>query len=442
MLEDLPAIESKFNIYIIKYNLDDIKNYQLLEQIEKRLHRSGEDLPVIVIGDSIFYGRTEIRQKLEPTLRLLKSTEPIHLDTTVDTIQTLRGEINIYYFFEPGCRQCRRTEILLKHLKREYAYLTVHRYDLFEPENKIFYEALARYLDVPEDLHLLVPAIFIGDDYLIKKDITTENVVSLLKKYPKGSPRLDRIDISKGREGIINRFSRFSLFGIILAGLIDGVNPCAFATIIFFISYLLFIGRRRRDILLMAVSFIGAVFVSYLLIGFGAYNILRFITSLEIVGKLVYLGFGIGAIILGILSMRDYIFARKKAYNKMVLQLPLGLKRAIHKNIKEKSAVGGIVIGSVVAGFLISLLEFACTGQVYLPTITFMLTQPGLRFRPILALIVYNIMFVIPLILIALLAVVFSTEKITRSLSGRVALIKLITALLFFGLGIFLLLSI
>ncbi len=444
MLEDLPGIESKFNVNIKKFNLDDIKNLQLLENIEKRLKKSGEDLPVIVIGDSVFYGPEEIHKKLEPTLRTIKKARcTISRDTTViDTIKKHFNPINLYYFFKPGCRQCRRTEILLKDLEKEYKYLSIHRYDILESKNKVFYEGLARHLRMPEDLRLLVPAIFIGDDYLIKKDINTGNLINLFKKYQNGSPALDSLDLSNAGQGIIKRFSRFSFLGIMLAGLIDGVNPCAFATIIFFISYLLFVGRRQKDILLMAISFISAVFCSYLLIGFGVYNLLIFLTEFEFIGKIIYLIFGVGAIVLGILSLYDYILARRKSYNNMLLQLPRILKQAIHKKIKEKSAVGGIIVGSLIAGFFISVLEFACTGQIYLPTITFMISRPGLKFRPILALIVYNIMFIVPLILIAILALIFSTENIARSLSDRIALIKLLTAVLFFGLGILLLLSI
>ena len=125
----------------------------------------------------------------------------------------------------------------------------------------------------------------------------------------------------------------------------------------------------------------------------------------------------------------------------MILQLPLGIKQRIHKNIKQHTAAGGIIIGSFITGFLVSFLEFGCTGQVYLPTITFMVSKAGFAMQPILSLILYNTMFILPLIIIALLAVGVSQKNVARFLESRIATVKLVTALLFFGLGVLLFIS-
>ncbi|MGB7054933.1 MAG: hypothetical protein WBE28_06410, partial [bacterium] len=242
-------------------------------------------------------------------------------------------------------------------------------------------------------------------------------------------------------KSILQRFDQFSLLGIVFAGLLDGVNPCAFATIVFFVSYLLFLGRRRRDIIFMAVSFIAAVFIAYFLIGVGAYNLLNYLVGYDVVAKIIFLCFGIIALVLGLLSLRDFTYARRGAYDKMILQLPLGIKQRIHRDIKARTAVRGIIFGSFVAGLIVSFLEFGCTGQIYLPTITFMISRTGWRMKPMLILLIYNIMFVLPLILISLLAVLVSTKAIAKSLSARIPTIKLLTALLFFALGILLIMS-
>ena len=155
---------------------------------------------------------------------------------------------------------------------------------------------------------------------------------------------------------------------------------------------------------------------------------------------MIFLGFGVIAIVLGILSLRDYFIAKRGDLNKMILQLPLSIKQRIHKNIKDKTAIGGIVVGSLLAGFIISFLEFACTGQVYLPTITFMISKAGFALKPIFALLAYNIMFIMPLILIAVLATIFTTKKVAQSLEAKIPTIKFLTALLFFALGVSLIL--
>ncbi|OGC42161.1 hypothetical protein A2Y85_01005 [candidate division WOR-3 bacterium RBG_13_43_14] len=90
---------------------------------------------------------------------------------------------------------------------------------------------------------------------------------------------------------------------------------------------------------------------------------------------------------------------------------------------------------------MVSILEFGCTGQVYLPTITFMVTRTGGTFKPLLSLFLYNLMFVVPLIVIALSASLFSTKHVAGYLEKRIPLIKLGTAFLFFALGVLLILS-
>jgi hypothetical protein len=192
----------------------------------------------------------------------------------------------------------------------------------------------------------------------------------------------------------------------------------------------------------MAVSFITAVFIAYFLIGVGAYGLLKYLVGYSIIAKIIFLCFGTLAIILGLLSLRDYLYARRGELDKMLLQLPLGIKQRIHRDIKERTAVGGIIGGSFLAGLVISFLEFGCTGQIYLPTITFMISKVGWSLKPILSLLVYNVMFVIPLIVIALIAIVFTTQGIAKALASKIPVIKLLTAILFFVLGVLLILSV
>jgi cytochrome c biogenesis protein CcdA len=56
---------------------------------------------------------------------------------------------------------------------------------------------------------------------------------------------------------------------VVLAGLVDGLNPCAFATIIFFVSYLSLSGKKGKEILITGASFTVGVFIAYLLVVLG-----------------------------------------------------------------------------------------------------------------------------------------------------------------------------
>lgn len=444
LLDDIPKLQNKYQFTLKKYDIDILKNYTLLEEMEKGVKDKGEDLPIIFVGDSVFYGPKEVRESLETTLKkFAKSKKAVAEDTVITVTKPKKdemGEINLYYFYQPGCKECNRIEILLNSLQKTYDNFKVHRFNVFDDSSKIFLEGLASRNEIPEKKRLIVPAVIMGDDFLVKENITLVQINSLLKKYEQGSPKLDTLNFESAEPGILKRFSQFSIYGILLAGLLDGVNPCAFATLIFFVTYLLFIGRRRKDVIIMAFFFILAVFIAYFAIGIGAYNLLKYLSEFDFIAKIIFLGFGIIAITLGILSLRDYFIAKRGQPGKMILQLPLSIKQRIHKDIKEKTAAGGIIFGSLIAGFLISFLEFGCTGQVYLPTITFMVSKAGFSLKPLFALFVYNIMFILPLIVIAFVATILTTKKIAKSMETKIPAIKLLTAILFFALGILLIL--
>ncbi len=446
LLEDLPQLQNFYEFRLKKHDLNTFDNHKVLEQMEKERHivNAGEDLPIVFVGDSALYGPNEVRKRLPELLRIYVGVRKfIKRDTMKlksDTSVTVSSEIHLYYFYQPACKECRRIELVLNAITKDHPQVVIHRYNIFDNKSKTFYEVLADINNLPEKKRLVVPAVFIGGDYLIKNFGAVE-LESLLVKYSAGSPRLDTLKISMAEESIFKRFERFSIVAVLLAGLLDGVNPCAFATIIFFVSYLLFIGKRRETIITMAISFIFAVFICYLAIGLGAYALLSSLKGIKLVSQIVFFACGIFAIIIGILSLYDFFAARSGKTNRMILQLPLVIKQRIHQEIKEKTGRGGVIIGSFIAGFLISFLEFGCTGQVYLPTITFVIAHSASVFKPIIILVLYNIMFVIPLIVIAVTANVISRDSVAEFLSGKIALVKILTALLFFFLGFLLILS-
>jgi cytochrome c biogenesis protein CcdA/glutaredoxin len=440
---DIPKLQSEFRFELKKYDIDFMDNYRLLEQMEEAQGATGEDLPVIFIADSVFYGDREVYARVASVLRDFTNKEQgkeRKLEDRKDEVPILDKVLMLYYFFQPGCDECSRLEALFTSMEKADS-IAVLRHSIFEDTNRIILEAISDEIGIPEEQRLIVPVVIFGNGYLIKQDITAENVFRLIREHRDDDQDTEILNVQGAEQNIMERFSQFSLLGIILAGLLDGVNPCAFATIIFFVSYLLFLGHRRQDIILMAVFFIVAVFLSYFMIGIGAYSILNFLIRYSIIATIIFLCFGIIAIVLGILSLRDYLYAREGNLDKMILQLPLGIKQRIHRDIKEKTAVGGIIVGSFMAGLVVSLLEFGCTGQIYVPTIAFMISRMGLRLKPVVALLIYNIMFVLPLILISLLAIAVSSSKLAKSLGSRIPLIKLLTAILFFALGILLLVS-
>jgi phosphoglycerol transferase MdoB-like AlkP superfamily enzyme len=88
----------------------------------------------------------------------------------------------------------------------------------------------------------------------------------------------------------------------------------------------------------------------------------------------------------------------------------------------------------------VSILEAVCTGQVYLPTIAFVLKVSHLKAQALAYLVIYNIMFIIPLIAVFLFALLgVTSQQFSKFMRTHMITIKLLLAGLFFGLGIILL---
>jgi sulfite exporter TauE/SafE len=235
---------------------------------------------------------------------------------------------------------------------------------------------------------------------------------------------------------ILQRFKSFSFAAVLGAGLLDGVNPCAFTTIIFFVSYLAVMGRKGRDIVFVGGAFTVAVFATYLLVGIG---VLGFVHSLGVVqtfSRLVYLATGVFCLVLAALSLYDLYRIKQGRIEDIALKLPQGLQRRVHKAIREGRNTRNYVWAAFVTGFLVSLLELACTGQVYLPTIIFVTGVPELRMNAIFYLVLYNLMFILPLVIIFVLVFFGTTSKqLTGFFQTNAAVVKLLTAILFAALG-------
>ena len=126
----------------------------------------------------------------------------------------------------------------------------------------------------------------------------------------------------------------------------------------------------------------------------------------------------------------------------MVLQMPGFLKERVRGVIRKEIKVSRYVLAAVVTGFLVSLLELGCTGQVYLPTILFVSRFEELRLGAMGYLALYNTMFIVPLLAVFGL-VYFGTgsERLSFWFQNHVATVKLATSLLFFALAGMLLVS-
>ncbi len=286
----------------------------------------------------------------------------------------------------------------------------------------------------------LIPSILVGDTFLVGGKEIEENLDLAIKVALKA----EKSPISFLKTDLIDFFKNFSVFTVIGNGLIDGINPCAFAVIVFFISFLGVYGYRKAEVIYVGTFYCLAVFITYLLIGLGFFNFFYSLEQTYLIVKVFYYFVALFCFLMAIAAFYDYYkFKKTGRSEKTILQLPKFLKKRINIVIgsrmrEKKGGISGLCISSFIVGFLVSLLEAVCTGQVYLPTIVFILKNTDLKLKAATYLFLYNFMFILPLIVIFLLSLVgVSSSRFNDFLKKNLGRIKILMALVFFCLGLF-----
>jgi len=452
----IPTLKSMYPFLEIRtFDLANPAYYEALAKLEQKYNRRGSELPVIFIGDQMLSGEREVMEKLDPLILEYQirgdprpSLPPLEI-ASVPKVSEKTFSIDIAYFYQKGCPQCDRASYLLKYIMKKYPHLNVKQIDLNTADGKRLNETLSNRLHLPSEKRLIAPSIFIGNEYLSPEDITESKVESLIQKYEKietkATLEVGKEEIQKADASIIERFQSFGILAILLAGLLEGLNPCALATLVFFISYLTMVGRTRKEIFWVGMGFTGAGFVTHLLLGLGILGFIQHLSFLPLFSRIVYLITFVFSIFLGILSLYDYVQLKRGRPSRMTLQVPDSLKKRIHRIIRTREGEleadkegksTRFLLSAMVIGFIVTLLQSTCTSQVYLPTILFVTNIPSLRDSAIFYLILYNIVYILPLV--AIFGIVYwgtTSEQLSFFLQRRASTIKLFTALFFFALA-------
>jgi cytochrome c biogenesis protein CcdA len=313
-------------------------------------------------------------------------------------------------------------------------------------------EAYYQHGKVPIRSRGTIPAVFAGTRPFIGYLAIRDTLPSYLEQTPLSAPGV--VSAAKAQRAaqslpadsirIRERFQSFRLAPVLLAGLVDSVNPCAVATLIFFLSYLAFTGRRPRQLLGVGAAFTAGVFITYFLIGLGLLRVLHTFPVTGALARWVYPLTGLATLALAGASFRDYLRARRGEMGAMTLQMPKRLKRWTHQAIRTRMGPGAGMSAGRLAGAafataaIVSTLEFTCTSQVYLPTLMYMAQIDGQRLRATWLLLLYNAMFVAPLILLFLLSALgASSRTLGAFFAHKTAMTKLAMTFLLAGFSIY-----
>src|SRR3989344_5584230 len=210
---------------------------------------------------------------------------------------------------------------------------------------------------------------------------------------------------------------------IVGSAAIDSINPCAIGVLILMISVLMANKKSVGRMIFLTSLYIFAIFMTYLLAGLG---LIYFLSSVPLfVAEYLSITVGVFVIIFGLFEIKDFFWYGRG----FSLGIPPQFAKKIHKFAQNVSVPGVILTGAFVAG-----VELPCTGAPYLAIITILSLNFNLCALLLLAL--YNIVFVMPLIVILLLVAggtKLNVVKVWKQESR--GLMRLAIGLLLTGLG-------
>ncbi len=373
-------------------------------------------------------------------------------------------KIRVIYFYADDCPNCIKVKPFIETIKEKYKdKIEFLEYNVKEKEEcrQLFYQFLSAYN--LSDENAKIPLIFAGNDYFLGvSDIEKNLDAKIAEKIAKKEDL--KFDCHKFLEdwakngGIIiggstgtgvcsvtqkddscsigtdpgqtpdngnNKKQAISIGLIITTAAIDSINPCAVAVLLFLIAVLISLKATRRRMLAVGLVYIFGVFISYYLGGIG---IMKAITHFDIARQINLFAAAI-VIIAAFISVKEGLYPD----SKQILVIPEKTKK-IFTDLMQKGTFPAVFA----AGILVSAFELPCTGQVYLGILSLM-SQESMKVQGYLYLFIYNIIFVLPLVLILIAAAWgLDIEKLQNLRKGTRKSVKILIGIIMFILGLWL----
>jgi len=352
------------------------------------------------------------------------------------------NQVTIIKFYGRGCPHCAQLDSFLKNLQKKDTKIIIKDYEIyFNNENRKVFEDITEAYDAEIQG---VPTIFIDKKMIvgfsssigkqIQEEINrceTEGCINPLEKLEEDKTTQIIGESSPTENPKKTQLKKtITIPAVVSAAIVDAINPCAFAVLIILVTTIL-ASKKRKRALYAGLAFSLSIFISYFLMGLGLYS------AIQAAGitHTFYLVVAILAIVIGLFNLKDYLW-----YGKFfTMEVPKKWRP------KMKTIISGItsVPGAFFVGFLISLFLLPCTSGPYI-VILGLLANITTRSYAMILLLLYNLIFIIPMIAITL-GIYFgitTTEKAEKWRTSKLKILHLIAGIIILLLGIGMLLSI
>lgn len=353
------------------------------------------------------------------------------------TVSNDSNQVTLHYFWSKYCQHCKEAKPFVNNLPKIYPWLTLLSYDLVDNlDNQKLFMRMAEQLQLPANS---VPAFIFCGQMMVGYD-WPETTGSELRKRLLACHHQKEMQQQQAQEyfnlpwlGKVH-YQDFSLpvFTLLIAAL-DAFNPCAFLVLFFLLSILVHLHSRARMLTIGSI-FVLCSGVMYFLFMSAWLNLFL------ITGQLIYItaAAGLIAIIFGFINIKDYFFFKQG----VSLTLSDSARARLFTRIRGLTQSGNwstMIVATVILAIAANSYELLCTAG--LPMVyTRVLTLNDLsNTQYYLYLAFYNIIYIIPLLLIVVLFTLTLGSKKLSEQEGRI--LKLLSGSMMFGLGMILLLK-
>jgi len=370
------------------------------------------------------------------------------LGTVTTALAAAPVTTRLYYFSAANCSHCQEIGPRLKALVARYPTIELIEHDIWRdrPAIQLQIDLLATY----GETLVATPTVFLGDhlwigiDDLGLTELESAIEACLSRGCPDAMARLGGppaaarppppaaekpVDLPLLGQ-IEPRDVSLPLVTVML-GLLDSVNPCAFFVLLFLLSLMVHAHSRGR-MLTVGVVFVTFSGLIYFLFMAAWLNLFLATGGMEVVTTLA----GVVALGIGAFNIKDYFFFHRGPSLSIPERVKPGLYQRV-RNLVQAAGYPSLLGGTVLLAIAANSYELLCTAG--LPMVyTRILTLQGLPLWQYYAyLAFYNVVYVIPLLVIVVIfAVTLGSHRLSES-EGRT--LKLLSGLMMAEMGLVLL---
>jgi len=345
--------------------------------------------------------------------------------------QTISKEVTLHYFWSRYCPHCLEAKPFINQLPKTYSWLTLKSYDLVgSKENKQLYLQMADKLQqtansVPAFVFCDQMIVGYGDAETTGKQLEEKLVACHSQNKIQQQEQADQFNIPGFGQLHYQDYS-LPVFTLLIASL-DAFNPCAFF-ILFFLLSLIVHQKSRVRMLVIGCTFVLCSGLMYFLFMSAWLNLFLITEQLLLITTIA----GIVALVFGLINIKDYFFFKQG----VSLSLSDSARSKIFSRIRLLTQQGSwptMIAATIILAVAANSYELLCTAG--LPMVyTRVLTLNNLsNAQYYLYLAFYNVIYIIPLLIIVILFTVTLGRKKISEQEGRI--LKLLSGSMMIGLG-------